>query len=236
MISIIVPTYNEEKYIHNLLNSIKDQSFKKYEVIVVDASDNNKTINILKKFSKFFKIKIFKSKNNVSYQRNLGVKKASYDNIVFIDADSALEKDVLFKISQVFGKGIESGASHTYPLSNESLYKLYYAIFRIFTTVFYRLDGVNGCFIFSKKKVHEEINGFNEKVILAEDYEYTKRLLKASNFKLITNIKVKTSIRRFNHDGKVILPLKLMCAGLYRVFVGDIKNDLFKYRFGIFNK
>ncbi len=237
MISIIIPTLNEEKHIHRLLDSLKNQDFKNFEIVIVDASNNNKTINVIKKYKTDLTINIIKSKKNVSFQRNLGVKKAKTQYIIFIDADSVPDNKTIGKTYfEMKNKNIESGGGHTYPLSSKVLYNIYYLLFRIFTRIFYKMDGINGCYIFTKKSIHEKIKGFNEEIILAEDYEYTKRLVKSSNFKLLTDVKVKTSIRRFNHDGKLMLPLKLISAGLYRLIIGDIKNDLFKYRFGIFNK
>ena len=237
MISIIIPTLNEERFIQRLLESIKKQSFKKFEVVVVDSSDNNKTINIVKKYSKFFKLKIIKSNKNTSFQRNIGAKKSLYDLLVFVDADSILKKNVIKNIvKEVKYKKISSGAAYTYALSNKILYKLYYFIFRIYTTIFYRLDGVNGGLIFCEKSIHNKVGGFDESIVLAEDYEYTKKLIRNSKFKLMNNLVVKTSIRRFDHEGKLVLPIKLIAAGLYRILFGDIKNDIFRYKFGMFNK
>ena len=50
MISIIIPAYNEGKYLPKLLKCIKDQTYKNYEVIVADADSKDKTKEIAKKF------------------------------------------------------------------------------------------------------------------------------------------------------------------------------------------
>ena len=50
MLSIIVPTLNEEKHIPNLLNCLKNQTYKNFEIIVVDAHSNDKTKEVVKKF------------------------------------------------------------------------------------------------------------------------------------------------------------------------------------------
>ena len=44
--------------------------------------------------------------------------------------------------------------------------------------------------------------------------------------------KIYTSVRRFDEEGRLRLILKLFLSGLYRVFFGEIKSDIFKYRFG----
>ena len=93
MLSIIVPTLNEEKHIPNLLNCLKNQTYKNFEIIVVDAHSNDKTKEVVKKF-KNLKIKIINSeKRNVAYQRNIGVKYANNERILFLDADTKIPKD-----------------------------------------------------------------------------------------------------------------------------------------------
>ena len=57
-ISVIIPTYNSEKYIKKSLNSIFIQNFDNYEIIICDNLSNDNTINIIKKTSYSFKKKI----------------------------------------------------------------------------------------------------------------------------------------------------------------------------------
>ena len=83
MISIIVPMYNMEEYILELLNSIKNQSYQKYEVILIDDGSTDKTANIVKDFIKNdsrFKL-ILKSNQGVSSARNTGLDLAKGDYI-----------------------------------------------------------------------------------------------------------------------------------------------------------
>ena len=53
MLSIIIPTYNEEEYLPKLLNCIKNQTHKDYEIIVADANSKDKTRQIAKKYGVF---------------------------------------------------------------------------------------------------------------------------------------------------------------------------------------
>lgn len=100
--SIIVPVYNVEKYLDECLNSILNQSFKDYEVIVVNDGSTDNSYEILKKYKKNEKINIYTQNNHgLSYTRNVGVKKAKGDYLVFIDSDDYIEKDYLLKISKV---------------------------------------------------------------------------------------------------------------------------------------
>ena len=95
--SIIVPVYNVEKYIKKCLDSIFSQSFKDFEVIVVNDGTKDKSIEIAKKYN----IKLIEQENKgLSEARNAGVKKASGEYLIFIDSDDYIEKDLLKEINK----------------------------------------------------------------------------------------------------------------------------------------
>ena len=92
MVSIVVPTYNSEKTIYKTLKSLVNQTYKNFEIIIVDNSESKKTINVIKKYfgeNKKIKIKKIKKKILSGPARNLGVlysnKKSRF--IAFCDAD-----------------------------------------------------------------------------------------------------------------------------------------------------
>ena len=98
LISFVIPTYNSEKTIVKTLKSILDQSYLNFEVIIVDNSPNNKTINeIYKYFKKMDKIKIIRIKKYIlpAEARNIGVKNTSrYSKYIsFCDSDDILKRD-----------------------------------------------------------------------------------------------------------------------------------------------
>ena len=72
-----MPTFNSEKTIYKTLKSIFDQTYNNIEVVVVDNSRNNKTINIINKY--FKNVKIIKLKDYVmpAEARNIGVRNTS---------------------------------------------------------------------------------------------------------------------------------------------------------------
>ena len=79
LVSIIVPYFNDASNINHSINSALNQTYKKFEIIIVDDENSEKSkqsLNKLKKLSK--KIKIFKTKNNqgVAFARNYGVYKS----------------------------------------------------------------------------------------------------------------------------------------------------------------
>lgn len=95
--SIIVPAYNMEKYIKRTLDSIKKQSFKDYEVIVIDDGSTDKTVEVAKKT----KVKVIEHKHaGLSVVRNAAIKEAKGDYIVMLDSDDWWDKDLLKKLDE----------------------------------------------------------------------------------------------------------------------------------------
>ncbi|AJC94519.1 glycosyltransferase family 2 protein [Campylobacter volucris] len=93
-ISIILPTYNVEKYIARALDSCINQTFKNIEIIVVDDCGSDKSIDIAKEYaSKDERIKIIHNKENLKLLRARyeGVKVANSPYIMFLDPDDYLE-------------------------------------------------------------------------------------------------------------------------------------------------
>lgn len=92
--SLIVPIYNVDvKYIKNIINNIRNQKFKNYELILIDDKSTNKsTIEFLKKIKLKKNEKIIWNKENKSLgcSRNVGINNATGDYIVFIDPDDSI--------------------------------------------------------------------------------------------------------------------------------------------------
>jgi len=96
-IDIILPNYNSEKFIKQTINSILIQNYTNWRLVIVDDCSNRKTQNILKKFKKNKKIKIFWLKKNkgAGYCRNFAIKNSTSPYIAFIDSDDVWKKNKL---------------------------------------------------------------------------------------------------------------------------------------------
>lgn len=95
--SIIIPVYNVEKYLGKCLESIKNQTYKDYEVIIVNDGTKDNSMDIAKKYD----FKIINQKNQgLSAARNTGVKNATGDYLLFVDSDDYLEKDLLKELNK----------------------------------------------------------------------------------------------------------------------------------------
>src|SRR5260221_5692856 len=92
LVSIIIPAWNEEKNIGRLLQSIKVQSYKNIEIILVDDGSTDKTAEIAKKLG----ARVFKRvRHERSVERNFGATKAKGEYLIFLDGDMELTNDVI---------------------------------------------------------------------------------------------------------------------------------------------
>ncbi|MDR0305744.1 MAG: glycosyltransferase [Chitinispirillales bacterium] len=96
LISVIVPTYNGEKYIGRCIESIQNQTYKNLEIIVVNDGSTDKTNTILDQYAnRDYRITVCNQENGgVSRARNTGIAMAKGHFIGFVDDDDAIEKDM----------------------------------------------------------------------------------------------------------------------------------------------
>ena len=229
MLSIIIPTLNEEKYLPKLLENIKKQILKDYEVIVADANSKDDTRKIARKYG----CKITMGGNLPGIARNNGAKKAKGDLLFFIDADCNIENDFFGKaLREIKKRNLDVAGCHVWPLSKRVFDNVEFGIYNSWiyiTQLFY--PNASGHGIFCKKEIHKKINGFDEKIKLSEDMDYVKRASKYGRFGILKSVRVFTSVRRFEREGRLNLGLKLLLSAVYRMIFGEIKSDTFKYWF-----
>ena len=104
MISIITPAFNTEMYIGETIRSIQAQTFKDWELIIVDDCSTDNTIDVVSSFAEFDdRIRLIKAISNggVAKARNLGLENAKGEYIAFLDSDdlwkpTKLEKQLVF--------------------------------------------------------------------------------------------------------------------------------------------
>lgn len=96
-LSIIMPNFNSFPFLKKTIHSIINQSYKNWELIIVDDCSDEKTKNFLKSFKKNKKIKVFFSKINrgAAYCRNFAIKKSNSKYLAFIDSDDIWSKNKL---------------------------------------------------------------------------------------------------------------------------------------------
>ncbi len=99
-VSIIIPVYNMEKYLHECIDSVMCQTYKNIEVICINDGSKDNSLNILNDYGKQdSRIKIIDKENDgVSMARNDGISATTGDYIIFVDSDDTIEPDYVEKI------------------------------------------------------------------------------------------------------------------------------------------
>jgi glycosyltransferase involved in cell wall biosynthesis len=227
MLSIIIPTLNEEKYLPLLLKEIKKQSFKDYEIIIADADSKDKTVKIAENYG----CKIVPG-GLPPAGRNAGAKAAERGTFLFMDADNIfLPPDFLKNLIEEFERrNLDVASFSIYPRGNK-FDKLAYGLYNWWTKITQNFLPHATNAILVKKEIHQTIGGFDEEIKMAEDHAYVRKAAKYGKFGFIKTEPVFTSSRRLERDGRLKTYLKYLSAGFYMLFFGNIKSDIFKYRF-----
>ncbi len=128
LVSIITPTYNSEKYIQQTIQSVRNQTYQNWEMIIVDDCSSDDTIKIIEEIQKNEpRISLIKSDKNSgpAISRNKGIEKAKGKYMTFLDADDIWFEDfVQNSIDTIHKKGIHFVFS-SYKRSDEQLNFIY---------------------------------------------------------------------------------------------------------------
>jgi len=234
MISIIIPTLNEEKYLLLLLKEIKKQTFKDFEIIIADGGSVDRTVEIAENFACRI---IFVSNTSPAKGRNEGAKIAKGDIFLFLDADNLyLPGDFFKKLSEEFKKRNLGVASFPiYPKGNR-FDKFAYFLYNFWAKLTQRFLAYATNAVLVKKEIHQKIGGFDGKIKIGEDHDYARRAKRFGKFGFIETKPVLTSIRRFERDGRFKTYLKYILAGIHMLFLGPVKSDIFKYRYNHYGR
>ncbi len=226
MISIIVPTYNEESNIEECLRSLSNQSIPRseYEIIVVDGNSKDRTREIAEKYADLVFIQ---TSNKVGGARNDGAEASKGEIIATTDADCIIPRDWLARIEEGFSdpavvqlyglvEPIEPGIGHKISLAlANTLSRLGY-----YTHTLYYTLGCNTAF---KREAFFEA-GMYRTIDAGDDLEIARRMRQIGRVKLDGKLRVKFSMRRYVQFGT----LKSLYEWLYITIKG---GDDEKYQY-----
>lgn len=238
-VSIVIITLNEEKNIGRLLRDLTQQTDQNFEVVLVDSNSEDRTIEIAKAYQKQLpRLVIHKmNKRGASLGRNQGALIAQHQRLLFLDADVRLSNTFLAQADENLNKsGLEVAGVYMNAKGLPLLHKIGYGMFNVgfFVTQFVFPTAVGAC-IFSSKRIHKAIGGFDESINLCEDCDYVKRASKTWRFRFLP-MSFRFDSRRLDQDGMIKTAFVYLRANVYRIFVGELKDNQIKYEFGHYGR
>ena len=204
-ISIIIPTYNEEKYIGRTLESIKNQPYKDIEVIVADSNSSDKTREIARKVYPGARI-INKRERGVGIACNAAAKTAKGTLLMFIDADTSITKGLLEAYDRAFSdRQVVAATGPIVPLekTTKSIEIGYEVVSVHLVKLFIRLGKPStiSSNLMVRKSAYLKLGGFSTTMNTYYDWDLSNRLSKVGRIVFVENAVAETSVRRIKKWG-----------------------------------
>lgn len=233
MISIVIPTYNEEMFLPRLLESIRKQAFKDYEIIVADNDSTDSTVQTAINAG----ARVVRG-GLPAAARNRGAEAAGGEYLLFLDADTVLPDGFLEKLFKKFEDDYLDICTLMYkPIDSRKM--IYKTLFEFANTYFKMMEYIKpqggGACIFITKRLHRRIGGFDESRRTSEDHDYINRASEIGRFKVYSDLYVYVSVRRMEKEGLNIYIQKIIRSAFVYFFTGK-SDEKVKYEFGNFTE
>ncbi len=230
-ISVIIPAKNEEKFLPVLLESIKNQDFDDYEVIVADAFSTDGTREIAAGYG----ARVVDG-GMPGPGRNAGARAAKGEFLVFLDADVVIPEHFLKNLyNEMQERYIDVATCAIRPMSDIQLDRVIHNVINLTVMANLRINPMAfGFCIFITKRLFDRIGGFDETIKVAEDNDLVKRASDHRPLRYLNSTHVKVSVRRYEKEGRLQYAAKGIKLNVYRAFRGEIRygNDVLEYDFG----
>jgi glycosyltransferase involved in cell wall biosynthesis len=214
MISIIIPTLNEESVLRGTLQQLQRLSSIPFEIIISDGQSQDKTLEIAASFGAKIVRHQGEKRQTISEARNLGAKLAHGDYLVFIDADTFIPdpdnffQNLLRSFQQdknLVGVTVEIHVlKELRTILDKVLFSLLNGLHWLNNNVLKR-GSASGEFQMVRTETFRSIGGFNEELVAYEDMELFERLARIGRTRLLRNERVYHTGRRAHQVGHIRL-------------------------------
>jgi len=213
LFSIIVPTYNEEKYIEQCLQSLQHQNVDRaeFEIIVSDGASSDSTHTLAAKLADRI---VVNEKRGASVQRNYGAQQARGEIFVFIDADTHLDSNFLAALKEEFAdKKVAAVSGIAYPadgkIPQRLVYRATYVLMQVLHTM--NLSLFPAMCVAYRRQAFIDAGGFREDFTTLEDLDLSKRVSKSGDTKIATRAHAFSSTRRIHKHLVTTVAYHIFC-------------------------
>jgi glycosyltransferase involved in cell wall biosynthesis len=211
ILSVIIPTLNEERHVGALLSGVASQTRAPDEVLVVDAGSEDGTVSVVRRFPS---VRILEGEPPVACGRNLGGRSAGGDLLIFLDADTRLPRRFFEDFLAEFERRRLDVACPLYiPYRSTRAIEGFHALFNLLTRAVQgtRPTGAGHC-LAVRREVFQESRGFDPGLKF-DDIELIRRLSKGRRFGIVEQ-RVFVSDRRYKEQGTSRMILRYALMGL----------------------
>lgn len=201
MLSVIIPAFNEERYLPRTLEHLRraaDHLGSDVEVIVADNASTDRTAEIASGSGARV---VPVPEHNIGRARNAGASAAAGDVLVFLDADTLVPEGVLGRIAGLMGDGsCLGGAADIDHRPARAAIRLYLRMWRL---IGLSLGMAQGALQFCRRDAFAALKGYDESVYMGEDVDFYRRLGKLArargqHVRILRDVRVVASARRFD--------------------------------------
>ncbi len=230
-VSVVIPTYNRAGMLKRAIESVLRQSYKNFEIIVIDDNSRDKTKETMKSFNDD-RIRYIKNKENLggSAARNIGIKNAKHYYIAFLDDDDEwlpkkLEKQV--KLLNFLSKDFCGVYCGTARYKDGKQIKIQNPIHEgdIFEELLYENYIGSTSSVLVRKSALMEVGGFNEELPASQDLELYLRLAKRYKFKAVKEVLLKYHLHESDQIKNNLSGYLQAKKYVYEKYKDDITKD-----------
>lgn len=180
-ISVIIPSYNQGKYIEQTICSILEQNYSNIELIIIDGGSTDNTLSILKKYSPHITFWISEPDCGQAHAINKGFAKATGDIIGWINSDDYYLPGYLNEVAKAFQKQPKADAVYSNSITLDERDNTSYPEYgKFLIDAFFRYGGsIYSHTVFWRKSIHQNLD---EAINCAIDYELWMRLMKGKKY------------------------------------------------------
>lgn len=188
-ISIITPSYNQGEFIEDTILSIRGQSYKNFEHIIVDAGSTDNTLDIIRKYEKTYNMTWSSEPDEGMYQGiNKGLKQATGEILCYLNCDDLYMPWTLETVAGYFARNHQIDLFYGDIINLDDIkHTMELIILPIFNLKWAKIvGGLRQPSVFWSRRAYEKVGGFDEKLQFAGDYEYWLRIAGQGKVKKIS--------------------------------------------------